>query len=249
MIGKDKLKVLCSISARGGSKGVPGKNIKLLGGNPLITYAIKAALRSKYIDRVVVSTDEDSIAMVAKEYGAEVIIRPDYLAVDRTPLIDSTKYTMTAMDEKGFSADIVVQLTPTCPFINTNQIDKSIEMVSVGKCECAAALTKIDHGHPYRARILMEDGYFKNYESKIDVEARQFHSRQDLPDLYSTTGGLYTRLRHLLDEYTGNDFALGKYRKGIVMNDIQSVDINEMLDFQFAEFLIEKGYADKYLNH
>ena len=97
MIGKDKLKVLCSISARGGSKGVPGKNIKLLGGNPLITYAIKAALRSKYIDRVVVSTDEDSIAMVAKEYGAEVIIRPNKLAVDQTPLIDSTKYTMTAI--------------------------------------------------------------------------------------------------------------------------------------------------------
>lgn len=243
MIGENNFKVLCSISARGGSKGVPGKNIKLLGGSPLISYAIKSALRSKYIDKVVVSTDADSIAAVSKEYGAEVIKRPDYLAVDQTPLIDSTKYTMTAMDEKGFSADIVVQLTPTCPFINTDQIDKSIEMVCEDKCECAVALTKIDHGHPYRARILMENGYFNNYESKIDIEARKFHSRQDLPALYSTTGGLYTRLRHLLDEYTGNDFAMGKYRKAIVMNDIESIDINGMLDFQFAEFLLEKGYA------
>jgi CMP-N-acetylneuraminic acid synthetase len=215
----------------------------------LISYAIKSALRSKYIDKVVVSTNTDSIAVVSKEYGAEVIRRPDNLSVDRTPLIDSTKYTMTAMDEKGFSADIVVQLTPTCPFINTDQIDKSIEMVSGDKCECAVALTKIDHGHPYRARILMADGYFKNYESVVDVEARKFHSRQDLPKLYSTTGGLYTRRRHLLDEYTGNDFAMGKHRKGIVMNDLQSVDINEMLDFQFAEFLIEKGYVEKYLKN
>ncbi len=131
MIGKDNLKVLCSISARGGSKGVPGKNIKLLGGKPLITYAIKSALRSKYIDKVVVSTDADSIAEVSKNYGAEVIRRPDNLAVDRTPLIDSTKYTMTAMDDKGFSADIVVQLTPTCPFINTDHIDKSIEITEI----------------------------------------------------------------------------------------------------------------------
>jgi CMP-N-acetylneuraminic acid synthetase len=249
MIGKNRLKVLCSISARGGSKGVPGKNIKLLGGSPLITYAIKSALRSKYIDKVIVSTDTDKIAEVAMENGAEVIMRPDNLAVDQTPLIDSTKYTMTAMNEKGFSADIVVQLTPTCPFINTSQIDKSIEMVTDDKCECAVSLTKIEHGHPYRARILMENDYFKNYESEIDVEARKFHSRQDLPELFSTTGGLYTRLRHLLDEYTGNDFAMGKHRRGIVMNDIQSVDINEILDFQFAEFLIEKGYADKYLKH
>ena len=100
------MKNLCTISMRGGSKGVPGKNIKLLGGSPLISYAIKSPLRSKYIDKVIVSTDTDSIATVAREYGAEVIIRPDNLAVDRTPLIDSTKYTMTAMDEKGFSADI-----------------------------------------------------------------------------------------------------------------------------------------------
>ena len=195
MIGEKNLKVLCSISARGGSKGVPGKNIKPLGGRPLITYPIKSALGSKYIDRGVVSTDAESISKVSKENGAEVIMRPGHLAVDRTPLIDSTRYTMITMDEQGFFSDIVVQLTPTCPFIDTEKIDKSIEMLSENNCECVAALTKIDHVHPYRARILMDDDYFTNYEREIDVEARQFHSRQDLPDLYSTTGGLYTRLR------------------------------------------------------
>jgi len=249
MIGKNNLKVICSISARGGSKGVPGKNLKILGDKPLITFAIKAALGSKYNDKVIVSTDAENIAEVARENGAEVIIRPSSLSSDRAPLVDSTKYTMTTMDTKEFPADIIVQLSPTCPFINTQQIDKSIEMVSGDKCECAVSLKKIQHEHPYRARILMENDYFKNYESKIDVEAKQFHARQDLPDLYCTNGGLYTRRRHLLDEYKGDDFAMGKYRKGIIMSDIESVNIDEMIDFQFAEFLIEKGYAKEYFEH
>lgn len=247
MIGKNDYKVICSISARGGSKGVPGKNVKLLGGKPLITYSIKAALASKYIDKVIVSTDAENIASVANENGAEVIMRPNNLADDQAPLLDSTKYTMTAMDKKGCFADIVVQLSPTCPFIDTDQIDRSIEMVSGDQCECAVSLKKIQHEHPYRARILMDDDYFKNYESEIDVEAKQFHSRQNLPDLYCTNGGLYTRLRYLLEEYTGDDFAMGKYRKGIIMSDIQSVNIDEMIDFQFAEFLMEKGYTKEYL--
>ncbi len=249
MIGNKKLKVLCSISARGGSKGVPGKNIKFLGGKPLISYAINAALSSKYIDKVIVSTDDKDIAEVAKKYGAEVIIRPSVLAGDRVPLIDSTQFTMKSMDNEGFFSDVVVQLSPTCPFINTVQIDQSIEMVADdNKCECAVSLKKIQHEHPYRARILLDDNYFKNYEDKVDVEAKQFHSRQDLPSLYCTNGGLYTRVRRLLDEYDGSDFALGSYRKGIPMDDIQSVNIDEMIDFQFAEFLFEKKYADKYLN-
>lgn len=248
MIGENDYKVLCSISARGGSKGVPGKNLKILGGNPLITYAIKTALRSNYIDKVIVSTDAENIAEVAKKNGAEVIMRPKNLANDQAPLLDSTKYTMTTMDEKGYPADIVVQLSPTCPFINTEQIDRSIELVSVGQCECAVSLKKIQHDHPYRARILIGDDYFKNYESEINVEAKKYHSRQDLPDLYCTNGGLYTRVRRLLEEYEGDDFAMGKFRKGIIMSDIQSVNIDEIIDFQFAEFLMEKGYAKEYLS-
>ena len=243
-------KVLCSISARGGSKGVPGKNIKMLNGRPLISYAIKSTKLSKYIDRIVVSTDSTDIADVARASGAEVLKRPSVLAEDRVPLVDSTKHTMISIDKEGFVADIVVQLSPTCPFIGVNQIDKSIEMVAnVDECECAVSLKKIQHEHPYRARVMGENGFFENYEQDIDVEAKQFHSRQDLPDLYCTNGGLYTRQRHLLENYTGDDFAMGKYRKGIIMSDIESTNIDEMIDFQFTEFMFEKGYANEYLNN
>ena len=229
-------KILCSISARGGSKGVPNKNTRILGGKPLIAYAITESLKSKYIDKVIVSTDDDEIAEVSQRYGAEILRRPDSLAEDRTPLIDSTQYTMRSMDNQDFYSDIVVQLSPTCPFLTVEHIDRSIEMVA-NDCECAVSLKKIQHEHPYRARILDDMGFFDNYEKKIDIESRQFHSRQDLPDLYCTTGGLYTRQRHLLENYTGEDFAMGLRRRGICLTDIEAVNIDSMIDFHFAKFL------------
>ena len=239
-MGIKQKKVLCSISARGGSKGVPNKNIRILGKKPLISYAISESLKSKYIDKVVVSTDSDEIAKVAQYYGAEILMRPSSLAEDRTPLIDSTQNTMRCMDKQGFKADIIVQFSPTCPFITTKHIDQSIEMVTDGSdCECSVSLKKIQHEHPYRARVLKENGFFENYEQEIDVESRQYHSRQDLPDLYCTTGGLYTRQRHLLENYTGDDFAMGEHRKGICLTDIESVNIDEMIDYYFAKFLFD----------
>jgi CMP-N-acetylneuraminic acid synthetase len=241
-MGIKQKKVLCSISARGGSKGVPNKNIRILGEKPLIAYAITESLKSKYIDKVIVSTDSDEIAEVAKSYGAEILRRPNTLAEDRTPLIDSTQYTMKCMDEKDFRADIIVQLSPTCPFLTIEHIDRSIEMVTDDSgCECSVSLKKIQHEHPYRARVLKEDGFFENYEQQIDVESKQYHSRQDLPDLYCTTGGLYTRQRHLLENYTGDDFAMGAHRKGICLTDIESVNIDEMIDYYFAKFLFNSG--------
>jgi CMP-N,N'-diacetyllegionaminic acid synthase len=235
-MGIKQKKILCSISARGGSKGVPNKNTRILGNNPLISYAISESLKSKYIDKVIVSTDDDGIAEIAKKYGAEILRRPSSLAEDRTPLVDSTKYTMNSMDSQGFYSDIVVQLSPTCPFLTVKHIDQSIEMAAFD-CECAVSLKKIQHEHPYRARVLDDNGFFDNYEKNIDVESGQYHSRQDLPDLYCTTGGLYTRQRHLLDNYTGDDFAMGKLRKGICLTDIEAVNIDSMIDFYFAAFL------------
>ena len=91
-------------------------------------------------------------------------------------------------------------------------------MVSGDQCECAVSLKKIQHEHPYRAKVLMEDNYFKNYESEIDVEAKQYHSRQDLPNLYCTNGGLYTRLRHLLEDYKGNDFYKNTSSHALLLN-------------------------------
>ncbi len=235
------MKVLAVISARAGSKGVPRKNLLHMGDKgPLISHMIQKAVNCKYIDKVVCSTDSEEIANVAKEFGAEVpFMRPDDLADDHTPLITVTQHAMRAMDELGYKADVVAQLAPTCPFIKQESIDQSVLAVIEDQCECAVSLKRIEHEHPYRARVLDEKGYFENFIQDIDVES--FHSRQDLPTLYCTSGGIYVRKRKLLEDYDGSDFALGKSRKGIVLDDLESVNIDRRIDFDFAEFLIKAG--------
>lgn len=239
-------KVLAVISARSGSKGIPGKNLKLLGAKPLVWHIFKKTLASQLIDRVVCSTDDGEIAQIAKEANVDVpFMRPSELSGDKVPLITVTQYMMQELDKQGYSADIIVQLAPTCPFIRTKSIDLSIKMVMEEDCECAVSLKRIEHEHPYRARHLSENNYFDNFIKDINVEA--FHSRQDLPTLFCTTGGIYTRQRHLLEQYDESDFALGKRHKGVVLDDIEAVNIDRPIDFQLAEFLIEKGYAEGYL--
>lgn len=241
------MKVFAVISARGGSKEVPGKNIRDLGKRPLLEYSIKKAVNSDLIDRVICSTDDEQIAAIAKKAGAEVPFkRPAELADDHTPLLSVTKHSMLEMDSLGFRADIIVQIAPTCPFIKRKRIDESIEMVMDDSCECSVSLKRIEHEHPYRARRLSEGNYFENFIQDINVE--KFHSRQDLPTLYCTSGGIYTRERHLLEAYDGSDFAMGEMRRGLLLDDIEAINIDREIDFEFAEFLIEKGYAnDDYL--
>jgi len=142
-------KVLAVISARGGSKEIPGKNLRILGEHPLISYVLKKSKKSKYIDKVICSTDSEQIAEIAKENGAEIpFIRPENLSGDRVPLISATQHAMFEMDRIGYKADIIVQIAPTCPFIKTKNIDKSIEYVMGDRCDSAVSLKKIEHEHP-----------------------------------------------------------------------------------------------------
>lgn len=239
-------KILAVVSARGGSKEIPRKNLRLLAGKPLVWHMFKKAQACKLIDRIVCCTDNEEIAQVARDAHVEVpFMRPAELAEDRVSLITVTQYVMFELDKQGYQADIVVQLAPTSPFIKSQRIDESIRLVMAADCECAVSLKRIEHEHPYRARRLRENNNFENFIQDINVEA--FHSRQDLPTLYCTTGGIYTRKRHLLEQYNGTDFAMGKKRKGIVLSDIEAVNIDRIIDFQFAEFLLEKGYARDYM--
>lgn len=241
-----KPNVLAVISARGGSKGVPGKNLKTLGDRPLLAYVCQKAAAVPSIDRVICSTDSVEIAEVAKQYGAEIpALRPPELSGDSVPLIDVTQYMMRELDKEGWRADIVVQLAPTCPFMRPFSIESAIKDITELDCDCVVSLKRIEHEHPYRARVISDTGYFENFIQDINVEA--IHSRQDLPDLYCTTGGLYARKRKLLDDYDGSDFALGEHRKALVFDDIESTNIDRLIDFQMAEFLIDQGYAKDYI--
>lgn len=242
------MKVLAIISARGGSKGVPRKNIRDFGGIPLIAHTFLKAKKCPDIDKVICSTDNEDIALVAKDYGIDVpFLRPEDLSGDRVPLITSTKHAMLMMDNLGYKADIIVQLSPTCPFVKTDNISKSIRYVMEKECDCSVSLKKIEHEHPYRARKLLKDEYFENFIQDINVEDKKYHSRQDLPLLYATSGAIYTRKRELLETYDETDFAMGKSRKGIILDDIESVNIDRMIDFHFANFLLTQEFIKGYL--
>ncbi len=242
------MKVLAVISARGGSKGVPRKNIRDFGGIPLIGHMFLKAKNCPEINKVICSTDDSEIASIAKNFGIDVpFLRPKELSNDRAPLISSTKHAMLTMDDLGYRSDIIVQLSPTCPFLKTESISKSIKYVSVNNCECAVSLKKIEHEHPYRARKILKDNYFENFVKDVNVEDKRYHSRQDLPTLYTTSGALYTRKRHLLEQFDESDFAMGKLRKGILIDDIESINIDRMIDFHFAQFLLSQEISKQYI--
>ena len=134
------MKVLAIISARGGSKGVPRKNIRKFGDIPLIAHMFLKAKKCPEINKIVCSTDDSEIATVARDYGVDVPFqRPKELSGDRVPLITTTKHAILSSEVLN-SADIIVQLSPTCPFVKIESISKSIQYVSQEDCDCAVSL-------------------------------------------------------------------------------------------------------------
>ena len=125
--------VLAIIPARGGSKRLPGKNIKMLNGKPLIAYSIEFALNSNEINKVVVSTEDENIAQIAKEIGAEIIKRPIELAQDTTKTAPVLIHAVKELEKKGYTPDIIILLQPTCPIRENNLCQKAIEILSTQK--------------------------------------------------------------------------------------------------------------------
>jgi CMP-N,N'-diacetyllegionaminic acid synthase len=241
---KKKYKIVAVVSARAGSKGIPNKNIKLLNGKPLILYSLKSLLKVKEIDRVVLSSDSEKILNIAKKFSKKIQLmkRPKNLAVDKTPLTSVVKYTAIELAKNGYEADFILQIAPTCPFIKINTVKHIIKLLKKGN-ECVVTLKKIEHEHPYRAKILNEKNFeFKSFIRNINVE--KFISRQDLPTLYCTSGAIYARSFQLLKKFSEKDFNLGTKPIGVVVDDIEAVNIDRHIDFDFAE-LISKKYKLK----
>ncbi|MBA7636689.1 N-acylneuraminate cytidylyltransferase [subsurface metagenome] len=147
-----KPRIIAIIPARGGSKGIPRKNVRLLCGKPLIAYAIEAALDSKYIDRVLVSTEDEEIAEIAREYGSEVIERPSELADDFSTTEPVLEHAVRYMEEtEGYQPNVIVLLQPTSPLRNHQHIDEALEAFFTNKydsllsvCSSYAFLWKVD---------------------------------------------------------------------------------------------------------
>jgi len=226
--------MIAIIPARGGSKGLPGKNIRNLVGKPLICHTIKAALDASSISRVIVSTDDDSIATTALECGAEVPFkRPKELADDESMVMDAYLYTVDRIsDDSGTIIDSFVALLPTAPLRLAKDIDNAIEIFSEKEADSVISITeaevpiewyrKIDH-----RGVLMD--YFSN--------ASAVKNRQDFNHLYIPNGAIYVfnteKLRETRQYYMEKTYPY-------IMPKDRSADIDELLDFEWVEFLLQK---------
>lgn len=179
-------KVLAVIPARGGSKGIPRKNIKSIAGKPLIAWTIETAKKSKYIDRLICSSDDLEIIGVAKEHNCEVpFIRPAELAVDTTSSIDVILHALDSLEE---NYDICIMLEPTSPLRETEDIDQALEkLISTPEAESIVGIAQVESQHPVFIVKLDENNFINSYLNNNF----KFYRRQEIDELFYFEGSMY----------------------------------------------------------
>lgn len=179
------MEIVSIIPARGGSKGLPKKNIIDLAGKPLIVWTIEASLKSKYITKTIVSSDDNNILEVSKEFGAETIKRPSYLAQDTTPSEPVIEHVLKSL-EKIEQYDYLILLQPTSPLRDEKDIDEAIELL-IKKNASALISTKLIDNKILKAFKNGENGYIEGISNNL----YPFMRRQDLPNVYMPNGAIY----------------------------------------------------------
>ena len=237
----NKYNIVAIICARGGSKGVPKKNIRLLNGKPLIAYTIEAAKKSKYIDRVVVSTDDKEIQNIAIKYGAEApFLRPKELATDSAPKDYALIHAVEFLESGWGKIDIVVDLDPTTPLRTTDDINRCIEKLTDNRKFDVVETVCIAHHNPY-FNMLEKNEKTGAYEycKKLEFEITR---RQDAPVVYQENAGAVVIWRDTLI----HDKSRFNGKIGIhIMPGERSIMIDTELEFLFVEFLMKNNKLKK----
>jgi len=224
--------ILSIIPARGGSKGVPRKNIRELGGKPLIAYTIEAAIGSSYIDRLIVSTDNEEIADISQKWGADVpFLRPAELANDTAKAISVVKHALLEMeklDNKEYK--VIVYLEPPAPFKTSKDIDACIELFFEHNPASVVSVNEANQFHPILMKKI-EDNHLKSiWQNELEGVPRQMYS----PTAYMRNGAVYV----LKKENILNDVFYGDPIVPYIMPDERSICIDSMLDWYAAEAMI-----------
>lgn len=216
------MRILGIIPARGGSKGIPKKNIKLLNGKPLIAYTIEASLASK-LDSIIVSTDCEDVASVSKNYGSNVIMRSSHLSEDDTPTLPVIQDVVLKLDEHY---DAVMTLQPTSPLRSINDINKSIEIFcSDQNADSLVSIVEVPHNF-MPEKLMTFDGKYLAGSSNV-------RRRQDVPTTYARNGSaiIITKTEKL------SKYLFGGNILSYEMSKLNSIDIDDMDDWEIAEKL------------
>ena len=226
------MNVLGITLARGGSKGVKDKNIRIVGGKPLLAWTIKQAQEAKQIDRYLVSTDSAHIANLAREWGAEVINRPAHLATDSAPSIDALIHGLDVAEKHfGMEFDVVADIRTTNPLKSSDDIDECVRKLMSSGADTVCGVSKLGDTHPARIKTMLSDGRL------VDVWPEPSGgNRQDLiPDCFIRNGSIYVTRVNALRE--GIHFSGGDIR-GHLMPLERSVNIDNELDLLVCEALL-----------
>ena len=222
--------LLAIIPARGGSKGIPKKNISILAGKPLINWTIEEAKKSKYIDRLILSSDDPEIIEIAKASGCEVpFVRPRELATDESPIIESILHAINTLPDKY---DYILILQPTSPLRKINHIDAAINIIGNSDADSLASISLVEKS-PYWMFYLNDKGKLNPLMGDIKSSNRQY-----LPDIYVCNGAIYIIKYDILKN---KKTIIDTNTIGFIMEAQVSLDIDEEIDFKVAETILKSN--------
>lgn len=237
----DGKRVLAIIPARGGSKGLPRKNIRPLLGKPLIAWTIEQAKESKYIDKIIVSSEDEEILYISKQYGAETIRRPDEYAKDTSPTSDAIIHAIQELENKNEYYDILILLEPTSPLRKKDDIDNALYqfILNIEKCQAIISVGEIHLENPLIAKTV-ENGYVKPF-----IESSQYiYQRQQYPKVYFPYGVVYISTVPNFKKY--RNFYLEKTIPYFIER-WQNYEIDDIYDFICVENILKYILSKKEL--
>lgn len=231
------LKTLGIIPARGGSKRLPRKNVRLLGGKPLVAWTIEAARSARRLARLVVSSNDREVLDIAAGYERQLaLVRPAEISADQSPAIDYVRHALDVLEARGagpFDAVVIVQ--PSSPLTLAEDIDATVDLLAASGADTAVSVAQLDHAvHPLKMKILDGDRLLPYLE-----EERGRMAAHELPTIYVRNCSVYATRRRVID----GGQVIGDDCRAYVMPRERSLDINEELDLEFAEFLLSRRGA------
>ncbi len=234
------LEILGLVPARGGSKGIPGKNLAVLGGKTLVTRAVQSGLESRFVNRVILSTDSEAIAAEGKRAGAGVpFMRPAELAADSAPTAPAVRHALTWLEEnEGYRPDILVLLQPTAPLRQARHVDEAVALLVESGARSVVSVTPVPGHHHPAWQFSIRNGALVPFLETGKVPPR----RQDLQPTYTRNGAIYAAWT---ETWLPGTIAYGPGCVPYVMRPEESVNIDSPVDLELAEFFLSRGKNEK----
>lgn len=233
-------KVLAIVPARGGSKGIPRKNIREFAGKPLISYTAEAAIAAQLVDRIILSTDDEEIASIGQSCGLEVpFMRPKSLAADDTPALPVILHAVQELEKvDGYRPDYILLLQATSPFRRSHHIDEALEILLSSKADSIVSVLEVPHTFNPYSLMQLEDGKLEHF---LKFNERD-NLRQKKPVFYARNGAAIYAFSY--DCLFGKNSIYGDYVLPYFMKKEESIDLDDMWDWKLAELIIRNGLLE-----